>query len=146
LSIHRSPRDARFPVLFVTRQPSWGPDAWLERAERELARGGSEVVLLEAGREYPNGDRTFDIRTLLLTKQRTHLPIVVDVPVIAQQEQFVSPMALASIAMGAAGVILRVFIGQGADRPRVPATQRWDVAMELAGRLRAVSAAVRKSS
>jgi 3-deoxy-7-phosphoheptulonate synthase len=144
LSIHRSPRDARFPVLFVTRQPSWGTDAWLERAERELARGGSEVVLLEAGCEYPNGERTFDMSTVLQTKQRTHLPIVVDVPTIAQQERFVNPMALASIAMGMDGVILRVFMGPGVEPPRVPATQRWDAAVELAGWLRSTSAA-RKS-
>jgi 3-deoxy-7-phosphoheptulonate synthase len=146
LSIHRSPRDARFPVLFVTRQPSWGPDAWLERAERELARGGSEVVLLEAGCEYPNGERTFDISTVLQTKERTHLPIVVDIPTIAQQERFVNAMALASIAMGMAGVILRVFMGPSTDRARLPATQHWDAAVELAGWIRATSAAARKSS
>jgi hypothetical protein len=146
LSIHRSPRDARFPVLFVTRQPSWGPDAWLERAERELARGGSEVVLLEAGNEYPNGERTFSLSTVLQTKERTHLPIVVDVPTIAQQERFVNPMALASVAMGLAGVILRVFMGPSGDRPRVPATQHWDAAVELAGWVRSTSAATRKSS
>lgn len=146
LSIHRSPRDARFPVLFVTRQPSWGCDAWLERAERELARGGAEVVLLEAGCEYPNGERTFDISTVLQTKQRTHLPIVVDIPTIAQQERFVNPMALAAIAMGMAGVILRVNMGPSNDRPRVPATQHWDSAVELAGWIRSTSAATRKSS
>lgn len=145
LSIHRSPRDARFPVLFVTRQPSWGPDAWLERAERELARGGSEVVLLEAGNEYPNGERTFSLSTVLQTKERTHLPIVVDVPTIAQQQRFVNPMALASVAMGLAGVILRVFMGPSGDRPRVPATQHWDAAVELAGWVRATSTAIRKS-
>jgi 3-deoxy-7-phosphoheptulonate synthase len=144
LSIHRSPRDARFPVLFVTRQPSWGVDAWLERADRELQRGGTEVVLLEAGGEYPTGERSFDIGTVLQTKIRTHLPVVVDVPTVAAQVQFVKPMACAAIAMGVDGVILRVFMGPNPEPPKAPATLRWDDAVQLAGWLRSTASTTRQ--
>jgi 3-deoxy-7-phosphoheptulonate synthase len=100
------------------------------------------VVLLEAGGEYPNGERTLDAAMLARTKARTHLPIVVDVPTIAGQMQFVSAVACAAIAAGADGVVLRVCVNTGGERPRVPATLTWDAAVELAERLRAIGRAV----
>jgi 3-deoxy-7-phosphoheptulonate synthase len=143
LSIHAQPLDKRFPVHFVERGPSWGANAWIGAAERELSRGDNSIVLLEAGGEYPNGARTLEIAAIARAKQRTHLPIVVDVPTIAQRARYIESVACAAIAASADGVILRVWIGPEGEIPRVPATLRWADAVKLAEKLRAIGQAIR---
>lgn len=143
LSIHPQPSRQPGPLRFVERGPSWGANAWIEAAERELARGESGVVLLEAGGEYPTGARTLEIAAIARAKLRTHLPIVVDVPTIAQKSRYSPAVACAAIGAGADGVILRVWVGPEGQIPRVPATLNWQTAVELAGKLRAIGAAVR---
>jgi 3-deoxy-7-phosphoheptulonate synthase len=143
LSVHPQQSDQRFAVHFVERGPSWGANAWIGAAERELARGDSAVVLLEAGGEYPNGARTLEIAAIARAKQRTHLPIVVDAPTIAQRARYVESVACAAIAAGADGVILRTFIGGPGQTPRVPATLSWSDAVALAEKLRAIGQAIR---
>jgi len=143
LSVHPQPSDQRFAVHFVERGPSWGANAWIGAAERELARGDSSIVLLEAGGEYPNGARTLEIAAIARAKQRTHLPIVVDVPSIAQRARYVESVACAAIAAGADGVILRTWIGRAGDVPRVPATLSWSDAVALAEKLRGIGQAIR---
>lgn len=144
LSVHPQPSDQRFAVHFVERGPSWGANAWIGAAERELARGDSSIVLLEAGGEYPNGARTLEIAAIARAKQRTHLPIVVDAPTIAQRARYVESVACAAIAAGADGVILRTWIGPTGEVPRVPATLSWSDAVALAERLRAIGQAIRR--
>ena len=143
LSMHPQPLQQAFPVRFVERQPSWGANAWIGAAERELERG-SQVVLLEAGGEYPNGARTLEIAAIARAKIRTHLPLVVDVASIAQRAKYYQDVACAAIAGGADGVVLRAWVGREGDIPRVPATLRWKEAVELAERLREIGAVVRK--
>jgi 3-deoxy-7-phosphoheptulonate synthase len=143
LSIHATPQSQRYPVIFVTRPPSAGADAWISRADSELRRSENSVVLIEAGGEYPSGARTLEVAAIVRAKLRTHLPIVVDVALIAQQTRYCAPVASAAIAAGADGVILRVWLGPEAQFSRVPATLKWDQAVDLAGRLRAVAEAVR---
>ncbi|MEB2312317.1 MAG: hypothetical protein OZ921_20590 [Sorangiineae bacterium] len=143
VSIHAQPAPPRLPILFVERAPSWGANAWIGAAERELERREAGVVLLEAGGEYPNGARTLEIAAIARAKIRTHLPIVVDVPTIAQRARYKPAVARAAIAAGADGVILRVWVGPDGEQPRVPATLRWDDAVSLAETLRAIGAAVR---
>jgi 3-deoxy-D-arabino-heptulosonate 7-phosphate (DAHP) synthase len=72
------------------------------------------------------------------------LPIVVDVPSIAQRARYSAPVACAAIAAGADGVILRVWVGREGEVPPVPATLRWEQAVELVQRLRLIGAAVRR--
>lgn len=143
LSVHPQPSDQRFAVHFVERGPSWGANAWIGAAERELSRGDCSIVLLEAGGEYPNGARTLEIAAIARAKQRTHLPIVVDAPTIAQRARYVESVACAAIAAGADGVILRTWIGPTGEVPRVPATLSWSDAVALAARLRAIGQAIR---
>jgi 3-deoxy-7-phosphoheptulonate synthase len=144
LSMHPQPLEQAFAVRFVERAPSWGANSWIGAAERELERGQDQVVLLEAGGEYPNGARTFEIAAIARAKIRTHLPIVVDVASIAQRARYSAAVACAAIAAGADGVILRTWVGREGDAPRVPATLRWAEAVELAERLREIGAVVRK--
>ncbi len=143
LSVHPQPSDQRFAVHFVERGRSWGANAWIGAAERELMRGDSSIVLLEAGGEYPNGARTLEIAAIARAKQRTHLPIVVDVPSIAQRARYVESVACAAIAAGADGVILRTWIGRAGEVPRLPATLSWSDAVKLAEKLRSIGQAVR---
>jgi 3-deoxy-7-phosphoheptulonate synthase len=144
LSLHAQPTAQRFPVRFIERQPSSGANVWIGAAERELERGECQVVLLEAGGEYPSGARTLEVAAIARAKQRTHLPIVVDVPRIAERARYSAAVACAAIAAGADGVVLRVWVGRVGETPRVPATLQWSEAMELAERIRAVGAAVRR--
>ena len=144
LSMHPQPLQQAFPVRFVERGPSWGANAWIGAAERELERGSEKVVLLEAGGEYPNGARTLEIAAIARAKIRTHLPLVVDVASIAQRAKYSQAVACAAIAGGADGVILRTWVGREGEVPRVPATLRWNEAVELAERLREIGAIVRK--
>jgi hypothetical protein len=143
VSIHPQPSRQPGPVVFVERGPSWGANSWISAAERELARGENGVVLLEAGGEYPNGARTLEIAAIARAKLRTHLPIVVDVPTIAQRARYCEAVACAAIGAGADGVILRVWAGREGEIPRLPSTLRWAAAVALAEKLRKIGAAVR---
>lgn len=143
LSIHPSPQEQRFPLIFITRGPSSGADRWISAAERELKRGQNEVALIEAGGEYPSGARTLEVAAIARAKLRTHLPIVVDVPNVAQQGRYCAPVASAALGAGADGVILRVWVGKEDESPRVPATLTWSHAVDLAERLRKMADALR---
>lgn len=143
LSVHPQRAEPRWPVTFVERSPSWGANAWIGAAERELERGDTNVVLLEAGGEYPTGARTLEIAAIARAQLRTHLPIVIDVPSIAQRARYVVPVACSAMGSGADGVILRVWVGDQRAVPCLPATLRWAEAVELAEKLRKISAIVR---
>lgn len=143
LSMHPQPSAQRFPVRFIARPPSSGANAWIGAAERELERAECQVVLLESGGEYPSGARTLEVAAIARAKQRTHLPIVVDVPTIAQRARYSAPVACAAVAAGADGIVLRVWVGKPGEIARVPATLAWDEAVDLAERVRATAAAVR---
>lgn len=143
LPLGRSRGAQRWPLVFVERAPSWGANHWIGAAERELERADCGVVLLEAGGEYPTGARTLEIAAIARAKQRTHLPLVVDAPTIAQRSRYVAAVACAAVGAGADGVLLRVWVGSE-ERPRSAATLRWAEAMELAERLRAIAAVVRR--
>lgn len=143
VSIHAQPSRQPGPIVFVERGPSWGANSWISAAERELVRGENAVVLLEAGGEYPNGARTLEIAAIARAKLRTHLPIVVDVPSVAQRARYCEAVACAAIGAGADGVILRVWAGRDGEIPRVPSTLRWSAAVALAEKLRKIGAAVR---
>jgi 3-deoxy-7-phosphoheptulonate synthase len=134
----------RYGLRFVERAPSWGANKWIGAAEKELERREGSVVLLEAGGEYPNGARTLEVAAIARAKLRTHLPIVVDVPTIAQRARYSVAVACAAIGAGADGVILRVWVGRDGEAPKLPGTLRWQEAVGLAEKLRAVGAAVRE--
>jgi 3-deoxy-7-phosphoheptulonate synthase len=143
LPLYPRPASPRWPIVFVERAPSWGADAWIHAAEQALERRDGQVVLLEAGGEYPNGARTLEIAAIARAKIRTHLPIVVDVPTIAQRGRYCQSVACAAIAAGADGVILRAWAGSDAEPVRVPATLTFAQATELAEKVRRVGAAAR---
>ncbi len=143
LSLNPQVTEARTPIAFVERMPSWGANHWIGAAERALERREGHVVMLEAGGEYPTGARTLEIAAIARVKLRTHLPLVVDVPTIAQRGKYCAAVAGAAIGGGADGVILRVWVGPEGEPVRAAAALSWQDAVSLAGRLRQIGAAMR---
>jgi 3-deoxy-7-phosphoheptulonate synthase len=144
LSLAAQPMEQAWPALFIERAPSWGANSWIDAADRALSRREGHVVLLEAGGEYPNGARTFEIAAIARAKLRTHLPIVVDVPTIAQRARYCAAVACAAAGAGSDGLILRVWVGRQDVQPRLPATLRWEEAVALVEKARKIAAAIRE--
>ena len=97
------------PVL-LKRGMSTTIKEFLMCAEYILSEGNEDVMLCERGiRTFETATRnTFDLNAIPVLKERTHLPIVADPSHGTGYWQYVTPMALASIAAGADGLIIEV--------------------------------------
>lgn len=97
------------PVL-LKRGMSTTIKEFLMCAEYILSEGNEDVMLCERGiRTFETATRnTFDLNAIPVLKERTHLPIIADPSHGTGYWQYVTPMALASIAAGADGVIVEV--------------------------------------
>ena len=97
------------PVL-LKRGMSTTIKEFLMCAEYILSEGNEDVVLCERGiRTFETATRnTFDLNAIPVLKEKTHLPIVADPSHGTGYWQYVTPMALASIAAGADGLIIEV--------------------------------------
>jgi chorismate mutase/prephenate dehydratase len=95
------------PVL-LKRGMSATVDDLLHAAEYILAGGNQRVVLCERGiRTFETATRsTLDIAAIPVLRARTHLPIIVDPSHAAGKRELVIPLALASVAAGADGLIV----------------------------------------
>ncbi|MFQ3619520.1 MAG: 3-deoxy-7-phosphoheptulonate synthase [Spirochaetales bacterium] len=85
-------------------------EEWLMAAEYLLAHGTDNVILCERGiRTFETYTRnTLDISAIPVIKRLSHLPILVDPSHATGIREKVSPVALASIAAGADGLIVEV--------------------------------------
>ena len=83
---------------------------WLMAAEYLLAHGSEHVILCERGiRTFETATRhTLDISAIPVAKKLTHLPILVDPSHATGNREKVSPVALASVAAGADGLLVEV--------------------------------------
>ncbi len=83
---------------------------WLLSAEYILAGGNPNVILCERGiRTFETSTRnTLDLNAVPVLREQTHLPIIVDPSHGTGSWQYVTPMALASIAAGADGLMIEV--------------------------------------
>jgi len=97
------------PVL-LKRGLSATIEEWLLSAEYVLAQGNPNVILCERGiRTFETATRnTLDLNAVALAKRRTHLPVIVDPSHGTGKWYLVPPLALASIAAGADGIIIEV--------------------------------------
>ncbi|WP_225821721.1 3-deoxy-7-phosphoheptulonate synthase [Streptomyces naphthomycinicus] len=97
----------RMPVL-LKRGLAATVDEWLLAAEYVLDGGNEQVVLCERGiRTFESGYRfTLDLAAVLVLKERTHLPVIVDPSHAAGTRGRVLPLALAAAAVGADGIIV----------------------------------------
>jgi 3-deoxy-7-phosphoheptulonate synthase len=99
----------RRPVL-LKRAPSATVDEWLLAAEYLLAGGNGQVILCERGiRTFETATRnTLDLSAVVLAKQRTHLPVIVDPSHATGRRELVVPLSLAAAAAGADGLLVEV--------------------------------------
>jgi 3-deoxy-7-phosphoheptulonate synthase len=85
-------------------------EEWLNAAEYIMSEGNTNVVLCERGiRTYETATRnTLDISAVPVIKSKSHLPIIVDPSHAAGIRSLVAPLAKASIAAGADGLMIEV--------------------------------------
>ena len=97
------------PVL-IKRGMAATVEEWLLAAEYVLARGNADVMLCERGmRTHETSTRfTFDINAIPLAKRLSHLPVIADPSHGTGKWYLVEPIALASLAAGADGIIVEV--------------------------------------
>jgi len=97
------------PVL-LKRGMSATLEEWLMAAEYVMAGGNYNVVLCERGvRTFSDHSRnTLDLSVIPPVKKLSHLPILVDPSHGTGRRDYVPPMALASLAAGADGLLLEI--------------------------------------
>jgi 3-deoxy-7-phosphoheptulonate synthase len=97
------------PIL-LKRGPSSTIEEWLLAAEYIVATGNPNVVLCERGiRSFdPMTRNVLDVAAIPLVHSLTHLPVVADPSHGTGSRALVLPMALASVAAGADGLIIEM--------------------------------------
>jgi 3-deoxy-7-phosphoheptulonate synthase len=100
---------ARKPVL-LKRGMAATLEEWLMAAEYVMAGGNYNVILCERGvRTFSDHSRnTLDLSVVPPAKFLSHLPILVDPSHGTGKRDYVPPMALASLAAGADGLLIEV--------------------------------------
>ena len=85
-------------------------DEWLNAAEYIISEGNPNIVLCERGiRTYETSTRnTLDISAVPVIRQKSHLPLIVDPSHATGVRAYVEPLAKASIAVGADGLMIEV--------------------------------------
>jgi 3-deoxy-7-phosphoheptulonate synthase len=85
-------------------------EEWLLSAEHVVSQGNAQVILCERGiRTFETYTRnTLDLNAIPVVKELTHLPVIVDPSHGTGIRNKVAPMARASIAAGADGLIVEV--------------------------------------
>jgi 3-deoxy-7-phosphoheptulonate synthase len=97
------------PVL-LKRGLSSTIEEWLAAAEYVLAHGNQQVILCERGiRTFESATRnTLDLSAVVVLRERTHLPVIVDPSHGTGYRPYVAPMAWAARAAGAHGLLIEV--------------------------------------
>jgi len=108
-SLLRRVSRARKPVL-LKRGMSATLEEWLMAAEYVMSGGNYQVFLCERGvRTFSDHSRnTLDLSVIPPVKKLSHLPILVDPSHGTGKRDYVPPMALASLAAGADGLLIEV--------------------------------------
>ncbi|HEV3203052.1 MAG TPA: 3-deoxy-7-phosphoheptulonate synthase [Gemmataceae bacterium] len=108
-SLLRRVSRAAKPVL-LKRGMSATLEEWLMAAEYVMAGGNYNVVLCERGvRTFSDHSRnTLDLSVVPPLKKLSHLPVLVDPSHGTGKRDYVPPMALASLAAGADGLLIEV--------------------------------------
>jgi 3-deoxy-7-phosphoheptulonate synthase len=123
-------------------------EEFLLAAEYIMSEGNRNVVLCERGiRTFSDYSRfTLDISVVPELKRISHLPVIVDPSHAAGRRNIVIPLARAAIAAGADGVMVEVH-----DEPTKALSDglqalTLDMFNELAGELRTIVSAVRRTT
>jgi len=97
------------PVL-LKRGMSTTIKEWLMSAEYILSEGNPDVILCERGiRTFETATRnTLDLSAVPVLREQTHLPVIVDPSHGTGVRNYVAPMAMAGVAVGADGLMIEV--------------------------------------
>jgi chorismate mutase/prephenate dehydratase len=128
------------PVL-LKRGLSSTIEEWLAAAEYVAAQGNQQVILCEQGiRTFESATRnTLDLSAVVVVRQRSHLPVVVDPSHGTGLRRYVAPMAWAARAAGAHGLLIDVHPEPaGAPSPDAGASLSFDEFAGLISRLAAI--------
>lgn len=85
-------------------------EEWVMSAEYIMAAGNENVILCERGiRSFESYTRnTLDLQSIPVLNKKTHLPVIIDPSHAGGKWWLVEPMAKASIAAGADGLMIEV--------------------------------------
>ena len=99
----------RKPIL-LKRGLSATIEEWLMSAEYIMSGGNGQVILCERGiRTFETYTRnTLDLSAIVVVKNLSHLPIIVDPSHATGKWWMVEPLARAAVAVGADGLIIEV--------------------------------------
>ncbi len=99
----------KVPVL-LKRGLSNTIEEWLMSAEYVMASGNDQVILCERGiRTFEKYTRnTLDISAVLAIRELSHLPVIIDPSHAAGKWEMIEALSLASMAVGADGLIVEV--------------------------------------
>ncbi|MDA0263072.1 MAG: 3-deoxy-7-phosphoheptulonate synthase [Chloroflexi bacterium] len=122
------------PVM-VKRGLAASYEEWLLAAEYVMAGGNEQVILCERGiRGFETFTRfTLDVAAVPVIKRLSHLPIVADPSHSTGKWYLVTPVALASIAAGAHGLLIEVHPNPDiakCDGPQSLTFENFDMLME----------------
>ena len=122
------------PVM-VKRGLSASYEEWLLAAEYVMAGGNEQVILCERGiRGFETFTRfTLDVAAVPVIKRLSHLPIVADPSHSTGKWYLVTPVALASVAAGAHGLLIEVHPNPDqakCDGPQSLTFENFDILME----------------
>ena len=100
---------ARKPVL-LKRGMMTTLEELLMSAEYILSAGNSRVILCERGiRTFETATRnTLDLSAVVVLKECSHLPVIVDPSHATGHWKYVTPLARAAVAVGADGILVEV--------------------------------------
>lgn len=136
----------RKPVL-LKRGMSATVQEWLLAAEYIMAGGNRQVILCERGiRTFETYTRnTLDISAIPVVHKLSHLPIIVDPSHATGLRDKVMPMARASVAAGADGLLIEVHNDPDKALCDGPQSLYPDQFVELMDELRIIVPAVRRT-
>jgi len=122
-------------------------EEWLNAAEYIIAEGNPNVVLCERGiRTYETATRnTLDLSAVPVLKEKTHLPIIVDPSHSTGVSRYVAPMAKASVACDADGLMIEVHNDPAHALSDGPQSLTFDQFDKLTGELRPFCALVNRT-
>ncbi len=108
-SLLRRAGESKKPVL-LKRGMSATVDEWLMAAEYIMMEGNTEVILCERGvRTFVRHSRnTLDLSAVPVVRRESHLPVIVDPSHAAGYRDQVMPLARASAAVSAHGLMIEV--------------------------------------
>ena len=122
------------PVM-VKRGLAASYEEWLLAAEYVMAGGNEQVILCERGiRGFETFTRfTLDVAAVPVIKRLSHLPILADPSHSTGKWYLVTPVALASVAAGAHGLLIEVHPNPDVakcDGPQSLTFENFDILME----------------